>query len=129
MDVVCGYGQKPVSFWQCHSLNGRLRAILDFWFPDSNFSWALPVCMGRRLLISINNTFKTAAWWAYKLSCLFPDSKYSWLWICAPNLNSTLSVCVDRSILIFSVVTFQMAAWWQYRIVLLLDLTGLVSEA
>ena len=44
MHVVCGYGQMPIDFQQCHFQNGHLAAILDFFrFPNSNFSLALNI--------------------------------------------------------------------------------------
>ena len=41
MHVDGGHRQKPIDFQLGHFQNGRLVAILDFWFPDSNFSLAL----------------------------------------------------------------------------------------
>ena len=42
--VDCCRRQKPFDFQWCHFQNGRLVAILDFfWFPDSNFSLALNI--------------------------------------------------------------------------------------
>ena len=62
---VSWFFAMPLSKWPPVSL-------LDFWLPDSNFSLALLVCMGRSLMIPINNTFKTTAW-----LLLFPDSNFS----------------------------------------------------
>ena len=43
MHVDGGHRQKPIDFQRGHFQNGRLVAILDFLFPDSNFSLALNI--------------------------------------------------------------------------------------
>ena len=43
MHVDGGPRQKPIDFQRRHFENGRLVAILDFWFPDSNFTLALNI--------------------------------------------------------------------------------------
>ena len=43
MRVDGGHMQKPIDFQWRHFQNGRLVAILDFWFPDSNFILALNI--------------------------------------------------------------------------------------
>ena len=43
MHVDGGHKQKPIDFQRGHFQNGRLVAILDFWFPDSNLTLALNI--------------------------------------------------------------------------------------
>ena len=43
MHVDGGHRQKPVDFQRRRFQNGRLVAILNFWFPDFNFSLALSI--------------------------------------------------------------------------------------
>ena len=43
MHVDGGHRQKPIDFQQGQIQNGRLVAILDFWFLDFNFSLALNI--------------------------------------------------------------------------------------
>ena len=43
MHVDGGHRQKPFDFQRRHFQNGRLAAILDFLFPDCNFTLALNI--------------------------------------------------------------------------------------
>ena len=43
MRVNGGHRQKPIDFKWRPFQNGCLVAILEFWFPDSNFSLALNI--------------------------------------------------------------------------------------
>ena len=95
MHVDGGHRQKYIDFKWRHFQNGPLAAILDYLFPDSNFSLALNInsklqwhntyIIGRSLLIFCDVNFKMAAWRPFWIFW-FQDSNFS----LALDINSKL---------------------------------------
>ena len=96
-----------------------------FWFPDSQFSFALNI----NSKLKWHNTYVCVG--AYRFSATliskWPSGSHIgisgfrtltlvWLWISTANLSGTILIYMGRSLLVFSDVTFKMDAWWPYWI-------------
>ena len=124
MHVDGGNRQKPIDFQRRDFQNGRLAAILFFYFPgsnfiltlniNSNFPWHITYVYGYEPIdfqqrhfqnFSVSGLCRWHGFWSVSQVCF----RFS-----ISNSICMLTVVIDRSLVIFSDVTFKMTAWWPY---------------
>ena len=150
LHITSVYGKKPIDFQICHLQNGRLVAILVFWFPDSNFSLALNFKSGLYLLLGFEYqvqssvahykyVWKEAYWFSDMSLSKWPPGGHIgifgfqtltsvWLWISNPDSTSCLASNIKpklqkhiNSVYGKKPVDFQMCHFQNGRLVAILD--------